>query len=224
MISDKPFENIPLLDAPSLTDAVATALRARIIAGALPPGERITEGWVAQEFSVARPTAKASLDRLTGQGLLRRGPRKSAVVPLFSREDVRDIYFSREAIELPSVAMLAATRTVPGRATKALLSMQHAASQADYIEHIEADIEFHRGLVAGTGSLRLIRMHETIMGEVQLCIAQVQKSAHTDLGEVTRDHSAILDAIADGDSDRAAAALTTDLLGASEGLMAELDP
>lgn len=210
-----------VLGSPSLTESLSDALRQQIIRGEVAPGLRLTEAWVANRFDVARPTAKAGLDRLVAEGLLRRGPRRSSIVPQLSTEDIRDIYFSREPVETLAVRTLAETRTVPAEAQQALNMMRVAAEQALHSDHTEADVAFHRALVAAAGSPRLQRMHGTVMGEAQLCIAQVRRTASTDLVELTARHAAIVEAIREGDGTIAEAAMRADLHGCRDMLLAD---
>jgi DNA-binding GntR family transcriptional regulator len=210
------------LESTSLTDSLTTALRKQIIASEIPPGEKLSEIWVANRFTVARPTAKAALDRLTNEGLLRRGPRRTAVVPQLSADDVSDLYFAREPIESRAVMTLASRSEVPGDADRSLALMRMAAERDQHAEHTESDISLHRALVAATGSKRLRRMHETVMGETQLCIAQVRAHAGLDLIALTDRHAAILEAIRSGNPDEAVAALLTDLNSCRDTLLADL--
>jgi DNA-binding GntR family transcriptional regulator len=210
------------LEPVSLTDSLSAALRSRIISGELAPGQKLTENWVATTFQVARPTAKAGMDRLTTEGLLRRGAHRSAVVPLLTRDDITDIYFSREVVEAQAVLTLTANRDSPGEARKHLREMELAAEDKRFLEHIEADIAFHRALIVATGSPRLKRMHETIMGETQLCIAQVQAHKDSDLVAIAREHAGILRAIRTGDPTKASNVLKRHLHGARDRLMSSL--
>lgn len=206
----------------SLTDSLCEALRQQIISGELAPGQKLSEAWVASYFAVARPTAKAGLDRLTNEGLLRRGRRQTAVVPQMSSADISDIYFAREPIESRAVRTLAERCYVPPAADRALALMGVAAQLNQHGEHTGADINLHRALVAATASVRLQRMHETVMGEAQLCIAQVRRHVGLDLAELTASHAAILDAIRAGDPDAAVAALRRDLDVCRETLLADV--
>src|SRR5262245_59463893 len=113
-----------MLGAASLTESLSEALRAQIIRGEVTPGLRLTEAWVAERFNVARPTAKAGLDRLCAEGVLRRGPRRSSVVPLLTAQDISDIYYSRHPVEALAVRTLASTRTTPTDAQRALNLMR----------------------------------------------------------------------------------------------------
>lgn len=210
-----------VLGPPSLTEWLSEALRQQIIRGEVTPGLRLTEAWVANRFDVARPTAKAGLDRLCAEGLLRRGPRRSSIVPQLSAEDIADIYFSREPVETLAVRTLADAKSVPGDAQQALNMMRLAAEQSAHSDHTEADVAFHRALVAAAGSPRLQRMHGTVMGEAQLCIAQVRRTASTDLVELTARHAAIVDAIRQGDAAAAEEAMRADLHGCRDMLLAD---
>jgi DNA-binding GntR family transcriptional regulator len=210
-----------VLGTPSLTESLSAALRQQIIRGDIAPGLRLTEAWVAEQFDVARPTAKAGLERLCAEGLLRRGPRRSSVVPSLSAEDIADIYFSRQPVETWAVRTLAEQRLPTGDAQRALARMRLATVESVYDDHTEADIAFHRALVAATGSDRLKRMHATVMGEAELCIAQVRRNASTDLVVLTARHTAILEAIATGQPDRAEEALLADLNGCRDMLLAD---
>lgn len=211
----------PVLVTATLTESLSDALRTQILKGEVPPGLRLTEAWVAERFNVARPTAKAGLDRLCAEGLLRRGPRRSSVVPQLSADDIADIYFSRQPVETLAVRTLAGSRNAPPDAQRALNLMRLAAEQSAHGDHTEADVAFHRALVAATASQRLQRMHDSVMGEAQLCIAQVRRNASTDLTELTARHAAILEAIADGEPDAAEAALLVDLDGCRDMLLAD---
>ena len=85
------------------------------------------------------------------------------------------------------------------------------------------DILFHRALVAGQPSPRLTRMHELLMGEIELCIGQVQAARLLTAAEVGAQHQGILDAITAGDS-QAAARLTHDHIAHSrDALLAHVD-
>lgn len=210
-----------VLGTPSLTESLSAALRQRIIRGEIAPGLRLTEAWVAENFDVARPTAKAGLDRLCAEGLLRRGPRRSSVVPSLSADDIADIYFSRQPVETQAVRTLAERQLPVGDVRRALARMRLAAAESAYADHTEADITFHKALVAATESDRLQRMHATVMGEAELCIAQVRRNASTDLGLLTARHAAILDAIASGNPDLAEEALLADLHGCRDMLIAD---
>ncbi|MGW4790829.1 GntR family transcriptional regulator [Nonomuraea sp. NPDC004297] len=210
----------------SLTEALYESVRKRIVNGEIAPGEKLTEVRIAGEYSVARPTAKACLERLTALGLLRRSTHKTAVVPKLDEDDIRDLYFSRETVERAAVATLARTATVPPEAVRAQAAMKAAtgdtAASGAFASQVEADIAFHSALVAAVGSRRLSRMHEVILGEVHLTMGQFQAHRTTHPMNVAHEHDDILKAIGDGDPEQAQRLLAHHLDQARGRLLSQL--
>ena len=206
----------------SLTDALFESLRGRIISGDIPPGDKVTEQRIAMEYAVARPTAKSCIERLTGLGLLRRVAHKSAVVPQFTEDEIKDLYFSRETFEAAAVAHLAQIGEVPAATLRAQDLMRRAAHAGDFTDLVVADIEFHWSLVRGLGSERLTRMYEQISGEIHLTMGQFSAHRRTALANVAAEHDAILAAISAGDEAAARTLVTDHLMHARERVLAQL--
>jgi DNA-binding GntR family transcriptional regulator len=199
----------------SIVDAVCDAIRERILTGQLDPAEVLYEQATAERYGVARPTAKAAIDRLVNTGLLRRTANKSARVPQLTEDDVRDLYFSRLVIETMAVAHLATKGPSPERAAKALHDFDVAAKIDSMQGIIDADIAFHQALVEGVGSPRVLRMYTSIIGEAHLCMV-VKQTHHLHTPKaIAREHRAIYDAIIVGDAEAAQAKLEQHL-GKSE--------
>jgi DNA-binding GntR family transcriptional regulator len=188
----------------SLTEALYESVRKRIVNGHIPQGAKLTEMGLATEYKVARPTAKAVLERLAALGLLRRTAHKTAVVPILDADEIRDLFFSRATVERAAVATLAGTGEVPSPARRAQAAMEYAAREGLFEDQVEADIAFHSALVAAVGSRRLVRMHELIVGEVQLTMGQYQAHRTAKPSTVAGEHAAILRAIQAGDPEKAA--------------------
>jgi DNA-binding GntR family transcriptional regulator len=206
----------------SMIDALYDSLRQRIINGDIAPGEKVTEARVAGEYTVARPTAKACLERLTAAGLLHRTAHRTAVVPELGVAEIVDLYFARDAVERRAVERLAELRRVPAAARSAQEHIERAVAGNDFAHQVEADIAFHTALVDAVGSKRLSRMHELIMGEVHLTMGQFQAHRTTDPRTVAAEHDAILAAIDAGDQDAAAGHLAAHLRAAQDRLVARL--
>ncbi|MGO4750780.1 GntR family transcriptional regulator, partial [Streptomyces sp. 2MCAF27] len=100
------------LKATSLIDALVVELREQILDGRIVGGTALTETEVAKQYEVARPTAKAAIERLTAEGLLRRDAHKSARVPVFDADDIADLYFTRACVERQVMRELARRRSV----------------------------------------------------------------------------------------------------------------
>lgn len=208
----------------SVVDAVEEALRHRILTGAEPAGATVTEVGVAARFAVGRPTAKAAVDRLVGDGLLVRDGRRGSVVPMVGPEDITDLYDARLLLERHAHVRLARAATVPLDATLANTALRQASEVGDALRVVAADVEFHRVLVAVDGSPRLRRMHSGLLAEAHVCMARVQAKQLIGAGAIADEHEAILDRLAAGDPDGAAAATERHLLRACDELLASMFP
>ena len=184
-----------------LPDAIYDELRSSILAQEDAPGTTFTESAVALRFGVARPTAKTAIERLVAEGLLRRESHSAARIPELSRDDILDLFENRAIIEGAALARLATDGTIPGEALTAHRSLQ-AGAESDS-PYAALDIAFHRALVTGQSSSRLIRMHSLLMGEIELCIGQVQANQLRTAADVAKQHQGILDAVTAGDAELA---------------------
>jgi DNA-binding GntR family transcriptional regulator len=210
-----------LESAALLPDAIYESLRASIIAQVHSPGETVTESAVALRFGVARPTAKVAIERLVTEGLLRREANAAARIPVLDRDDVVDLYDNRAVIESTATSALAAHGIIPVVALQAQRALEaNAVAREPFAEH---DIAFHRALVAAQPSPRLTRLHELLMGEIELCIGQVQAGHLIDAKDVAGQHQGILDAILAGNSALAVERTRDHIHGARDALLAHLD-
>ena len=204
----------------SLIDALYESVRTRIINGDIPPGEKLTEQRIADEYDVARPTAKACLERLTALGLLRRTAHKTAVVPELTADDIRDLFSTRELLEGSAVTRLAGSKQLPVEVGRAQAAVVAAVGAGDFAAQVQADILFHWALIKGVGSPRLIRVYELISGEIHLTMGQFQAHRATQPTMVAAEHAAILDAIDNGRPAVAAKALEVHLRAARDRVLA----
>ena len=200
-----------------LPESIAERLRASILNQTDAPGSSITESAVAVRFGVARPTARLAIDKLVADGLLRREPHSAARVPELTRDDIIDLFDNRAVIESAAMAALATLGAVPAAAVEAHRALASADDFAQY------DIAFHRALVEGQPSPRLTRMHSLLMGEIELCIGQVQAAQLISASDISRQHQGILDAISAGDPDAAAALAHAHIAGARDRLLHNVD-
>jgi DNA-binding GntR family transcriptional regulator len=211
-----------MLETRSVIDALRFEMQGRILRGAIPAGTALAELSVAQMFDVARPTAKAAIEQLVQAGLLRRLRNKTARVPTISAEDVADLYLTRAVIESAAARMLAERGDVPRIAVAALERFRVAIANGDITELVEGDIGFHSGLVAAAGSARLRRLHELVIGEAHLCMAQSQVHRLLENQVILDEHSRILAMIDSRNVDLAASAMDAHISRARNHLLAYL--
>lgn len=210
------------LTTSSLTDALYTSVRARIVSGDIAQGERLTESRIASEYEVARPTAKACLERLIVVGLLRRSAHKTAVVPVLELEDVEDLFCTRALVEGSAVAMLAGRGSTPPSIRRTQDAMELATRSGDYADQVAADVDFHTLVVQEAGSERLGRMHQLILGEVEMTMGLYSAHRTAPARSVAEEHAAVITAIDAGDADLAAQRLRDHLDAARDRVLTRM--
>ena len=109
-------------------------------------------------------------------------------------------------------------------ATRATVRELHnAAATGDVARVVGIDVAFHTALFNAIGSPRLSRLYESLMGEVHLCMAQVQSHRLLSPHLIADEHQAILDAIEAGARRRAADEITGHLARACQRLAGHVE-
>jgi DNA-binding GntR family transcriptional regulator len=190
------------LQVVSTLDALSESVRRRLLEGELEPGTALGEVELASEYGVARPTARAAIQGLVAEGLLRREPNRSARVPELTAGDVRDLFYVRTPLELQVVSTLVGRHLRPPAAEEAVRRLERLPRRAPWDRVVEADMDFHTALVAATQSPRLARVYATLQSEIRLCMVQL-RPAYDDSATVAAEHRELLEAIAGGPKRRA---------------------
>jgi len=196
----------------TVVDGLATSLRERILSGELKPGVAVSEVEVSQEYGIARPTVRAAVQRLIHEGLLVRQPNRSPVVPIFTPDDVGDIYFARKPLEQEVLRVLAGRAKIPPAAAAQIAALEALPDDANWSDVVECDLRFHHALLDAVGSPRLKRLFGLLDGEIRLCITQLQPG-YDNPSQVAEEHQRLLDAIGAGDTERAIALMDRHLDG-----------
>lgn len=209
------------ISAVSIVEAVASDLRQRIFSGELASAHALTETDVAASYEVARPTAKAAIEKLVAEGLLVRGVHKTARVADLGPDSVRDIYLARAYLESEVLRRLAASRTVPAGAVRANQDIAALTTGAP-LDVVEPDMRFHTSLVDALGNERISKMYSSLVAEVRLCMSRVQSLHLLDTALIQAEHQKLLELIEAGLADDAALLLDQHLGRARERLVAAM--
>lgn len=192
------------LALPTIVEALVRQLRAVILAGEVKPGGRLIEERLTERFGVSRPPLREALRILQRDGLVRSLPRRGFTVVPISARDVREIYSMRMALERLAVE-LGVPVADPGRLRPlraALERMRVAAETADRDEILGANSAFHAALVALPDHGRLSRAYDSLLAQMQLCMAfnlELRRRMQGDPAESVRRHEALLTLIEAGD-------------------------
>jgi DNA-binding GntR family transcriptional regulator len=202
----------------TIQQAVADAVRTRVISGQLPAGTRIDQDALAAEFSVSRMPVREALRQLGAEGFVTIVPHRGAIVTALSPAEVEEIYEIRAALEGVAArhASQALTDDDLDRLRKVLATMRNE-KQID--TWVALNAEFHNAINQASMRPRLLeliqRFREQSQPYIRLYVQRLHKSA-----QARREHRAILDALADRDADRAEVAVRAHLVGTGRAVAA----
>ncbi|MGI9449940.1 MAG: GntR family transcriptional regulator [Geminicoccaceae bacterium] len=189
----------------SLNDTVYRALKNEILLCRLQPGAETSEGQLAERYRFSKAPLRSALARLRQEKLVLTRGRLGNVIAPITIQDVREVFQLRLLLEIEATRM-AAGRLDPV-ALKRLDARVRACHGADGDAPIdvyrEANHEFHRYIVRAAGNDRLTEM-------VISLIEQHERIVHFSLSVQNRDvefhhvHDDLVEALLDGDGDRAA--------------------
>ena len=194
---------VPLVEAQSLREQVADALRAAVVSGAMQPGTVYSAPSLATRFGVsATPVREALLD-LTKEGLVESVRNKGFRVTEVTDVQLDEMTELRALIEIPTVIQLASTITADQVTVlrPRAQAICDGAAAADLIAYIEADVRFHVELLALSGNSRLVELVRELRSQTRLYgLAKLLEDRG--LMSSAEEHHAILDALGDHDAAR----------------------
>jgi DNA-binding GntR family transcriptional regulator len=194
----------------TIQQAVADAVRTRIIRGELPAGERIDQDALAAEFSVSRMPVRVALRQLGAEGFVTIVPHRGAIVTALSPSEVEEIYEIRAALE--GVAARHASQELTDADLAGLRSiLAQMRNQQDIDRWVALNADFHDMINRASQRPRLLeliqRFREQSQPYIRLYVQRLHKSA-----QARKEHKAIVDALAARDPDAAEAAVRAHLV------------
>lgn len=219
---DSPFSSLSL-EHSSTVDRVAQELRRAVFEGEIESGTPLREVAIAESLGVSRPTVREALALLVAEGLATREPNRGVSVSSPDPESVRDVSNARAVLETAGVRNWPqATEQAREGVRRALADYERAvAHDASYQELNQRHLAIHLSLVALTGSPRLVSMAESIVAEMRLALAQidrVRRNAQDQAGT----HRHLLDLLEAGDVDAAVTELDHHVHGAEQAIIERL--
>ena len=210
----------------SLANEAFGKLVEAITSGEFEPGERISEADLARKLGISRGPLREALGRLEGR-LVMRQPRIGVRVITFSRDDLEQLFFVREALE-GMAARLAAERISAAELDQLTELLTHHAAQPAlaageaYLQRSQ-DEDFHFAILRAARSERLERM---LLDEVyyQLRIHRLRSSTRPGRAQAAlREHCDILTAFQAHNPDEAEALMRRHIRNARLSALAGAD-
>ncbi|MDQ6523050.1 GntR family transcriptional regulator [Nocardioides sp. LHD-245] len=179
----------------STVTRVAAEVRRAVFEGELESGTPLREVALAESLGVSRPTVREALTVLVAEGLATREPHRGVMVATPRAESVRDVCRARWVLEGAGVQAWPTADAVRRARVRTTLDAYTAAvrdGEASYEQLNERHLAFHVSLVALTGSARLVQMAETLMDELKLALAQVERM-HRNAHDEAESHEGLVE-------------------------------
>jgi GntR family transcriptional regulator, gluconate operon transcriptional repressor len=161
--------------APELKDPwerVRDELREQILSGVMPPGERILEVPLAEQFGLSRGPIREALRVLVAEGLVVRQPRLGAIVVPIDERTVDEVYSLRTVLE--TFAARRAFERYEGDLSLQfwvpLEQMRQALQEDQPNAVLEPDLAFHLALVEAADHTRLLATWRGLVGPLRILL------------------------------------------------------
>lgn len=191
----------------ALVDHVRDVIERKIVTGEIRAGQKLNANTFAKAMGVSRSPVREALRAIEQAGLAQAIPNRGVFVRAPDLAEALDLYDVRIGLARQAGRLLAL------RATKEQLEelnalyddMDKARSAEDPDTYHQINLVFHTRLMQFTGNQWLFALDERIKKQLQLFLRKGISSL-AQLRMSNADHRAVLDAIAAGDAEGAAAA------------------
>lgn len=209
-------------------DAIADALEGLILDGTFPDGARLDENLLSERFEVSRTPLREALQRLIASGLVEQRPRRGVFVRQPGPIELIEMF--EVMAELEAACAQFAARRISEEALDALrasnLTCNRAVEEGDGDLYFRENERFHAIIYRQSGNSFLegecLRLHKRLKP-----YRRMQLRLRGRLRQSMQEHEDILEALRDGDPDRAAQALRSHVAVQGEKfhhLMSSLKP
>lgn len=191
--------------ASGLVEHARAELREAILSGQMRPGDRLVEQDLATRLQLSRGPVRQALRELSYEGLVTLRPNRGAVVASISAEDVLEVYAMRAALGSMALRHLIGA----GRSGQTVDRLRALAARAKTTSNrtrqerlVKCDLAFQAAIVDASGLRRVASKFRELSAEIQLFINALG-IRYPDVQQILDEHDALVDAIVDGDADRA---------------------
>jgi phosphonate utilization transcriptional regulator len=215
---------IELLQKHSLTTVVQHELERHILSGELAAGAKLNEADIAAALRVSRGPVREAFRALEQSGLVRTEKNRGVFVRQLSLQEADDIYEVRAALD-GLIGRLAAQRIRAAdlQRLREIVKRMHVAGRARNVDaYFPLNIEFHDLLAEAAGNAALRDNYQRVVNQLNLFRRETLARNAEHIPVSTRDHEAIVNAVAKGDGELAERLLFEHVIDSRERLHAAL--
>lgn len=186
------------IERASLREQVRSVLRSQVITGQLEPGKLYAVADFATALGVSATPVREALGDLAQLGLVEIVRNRGFVVPPLTDHDLDEIFQLRLMLEVGAVSEIAGALSVEKLAycDDAVERCRRSAERGDLAGFLEADRDFHLGLLGALGNQRLVEIIDRLRDQTRLYgLLQLAPARLIDSAE---EHRTLLRAVAEG--------------------------
>jgi DNA-binding GntR family transcriptional regulator len=219
--------------AEKLVGSLAERISAKILAGEYPPGSRLRQEALAEEFSVSRTPIREALRQLEVKGVIQHVPNQGAIVLAPNARDIREAYQVRAELEGLAISLavewitdeqIERMRNAQNRFAATVEKLTIAARMSNAKAHlknvpnwVESNDEFHGVVIEASGNRRLRQLIRDLhLGFTRSVMLSALTMDGRRMRENVAQHEAILSAITRHDAIEARKEMTHHILRSGE--------
>ncbi|GAA2830389.1 DNA-binding GntR family transcriptional regulator [Aminobacter aminovorans] len=192
----------PTTHAP-VSERIYLALRQEIMRCEIVPGTTLDAASIASKYEVSKTPVRDAMQKLAADGLVTILPRSGYRVAPITFQAVHDILDMRAAIG-PHAARQAARYATPAEIALLRQIVREYAEPMDIGTMQQVARRFHLTIARCSRNKRVVALSETLFDELERLL-RFAIDFTVKAGEHSDEHTALVDAIAAGDGERAAA-------------------
>jgi DNA-binding GntR family transcriptional regulator len=149
------------IDEPKLlSEDIAESIKTAIIKGKFKPGQKISEGELAESMGISRTPLREAFRKLENEGFIKIIPRKGAVVVDIDTEEAINLYEIKSTLEGLAARLAAANMKEKdiGKLERVNEELKELIDKNDLESFYRMHTRFHEGFVKLCGNKRLIQM------------------------------------------------------------------
>jgi DNA-binding GntR family transcriptional regulator len=203
---------------------VYESLKRRIIDCELAPGLPINEADFANELGVSKTPVREALRQLERDGFVENVPGRGSTISHLTPLNIREILEIREIIETGVAKHLAEFNPQNDELTKKRVEhrqlLRDERGSEEYVYEWGEWEDVHLSIIAALGNQTFLKMYEDLLDRIiRIRNHFGQRFTQRRFHEIISEHLAILDAIFEGDPDRAEQAVRRHLQNAGAFLL-----
>jgi DNA-binding GntR family transcriptional regulator len=194
---------------------VYAELKRRILSLELKPGERVYEPAMASALQVSRTPLREAIRRLISEGLLEQQPTGGVLVPALDEGAISELYEVRAAME-SLMARNACLKATPGDIEDLNGILERNAAMVTFADDaMQQGMALHARIAAIAGNSWARRFHSQISSHMER-YRHFTNSTQERRDQALAQHRTLVDAVAGGDPEKAAAIAFEHVMGARD--------